>query len=229
MWDVFLLIFESYTSRSHLWRQWHHSFSWFRVHFQSSPDSIYSQPHTYPASHKMRGPREHETMSIVVEQTIPFSREALDVENPTRWIKLLPLVRPSFRAIQVQDHTILVDEALKSSQDVRVAIIGRHGNFSSKVLESRHVCAVAFDATGKSTLDAAHMMLALGAAGFEPGPGSVVLRCGRQRRATRSNGILTVEVEGCMALDHLLHLIGCSTAETRYLPSPHMARKGVFC
>lgn len=155
-------------------------------------------------------------MAVVVEQTIPFLSSSLDVENPTRWTTLLPLIRPSVKAVSVGKHTILVDTALASSKYVRVAMIGSLGNFSSKLLESRHVCAVASEkAAGKGGVTAKDMVEALGQGGVDTGPGVVVVRCGGKRRMDIEGKIVDVVVGDGLELDHILHLLGNATGETR--------------
>jgi len=161
-------------------------------------------------------------MAIVVEQTIPFSPKVLDLENPTRWTTLLPLIRPSVKPITLSNQTILVDTALSSSsKQIRIATIGRLGNFSSKLLESRHICAVAHEAAnsgkGEDSLSARDVADALVKGGVSVEEGVVVVRVGRQRRLEVEGKVVEVEVEGGLEADHVLHLVGSVNEGTRYV------------
>ncbi|GAB7352031.1 hypothetical protein MBLNU459_g2544t1 [Dothideomycetes sp. NU459] len=156
-------------------------------------------------------------MAVVVEQTIPFSSSVLDVENATRWNNLLPLIRPSFKAVVVsQTHTILVDTALANDKYVRVAAIGRAGRFSSKLLESQHVAAVVTQQYGER-VTAEEIDQALKSSGFASGPGLIVVRSGRLKKNLdiQAEGIVEVEVNGDLELDHVLHILGTATEEAR--------------
>ena len=82
-------------------------------------------------------------MAVVVEQTIPFPASDLDLDNPGRWNKLFPLIRPSVKAIQTtKGQTVLIDTAAHNDKHVRVIAVGTAGNFSSKLLSDRHVSGI---------------------------------------------------------------------------------------
>lgn len=118
-------------------------------------------------------------MAVTVEQTIPFDTGALDLANPRRWTKLLPLIRPSVKLARQTStgHSILVDEARLSSPYVRVAAIGNLGNFSSKLLSDGHITAIATETKGEAPLRAEIVAEAIG----ETGPGVVIVRAGKKR------------------------------------------------
>lgn len=151
-------------------------------------------------------------MAVVVEQTIPFSSSNLDVGNFSRWKTLLPLIRPSVRAITIENQTILVDDSAINSDEVCVAALGQVGNFSSKFLESRHVCAVA-----SKVVLVAQIAQAVRTAGVQSSQGLVVVRSGHQRDLDLYDEVVEVEVDGDLEMDHVLHLLGNATQETRYV------------
>lgn len=153
-------------------------------------------------------------MAVVVGQTIPFSTSDLDVENSSRWTTLLPLIRPSIKTISAKNQNILVDPSAASAEEVSVAAVGRLGNFSSKLLESRHVCAVA-----SGSVSAHDVVQALKEAGIVVGQGLVLVRSGKHRKLDLDGDVVEVEVAGDLELDHVLHLLGSSTQDTRYVLS----------
>lgn len=158
-------------------------------------------------------------MAIVVEQTIPFADSALDLENYSRWTSLLPLIRPSLKATTINNHVVLVDQSLASSKDVRIALVGRLGNFSSKLLESRHVCAVGFETNGKRKISARDISEAVSQGDLSLTPGLVIVRSGKRRNLDINDAAVEVEVDGDLEADHVLHLLGVANDETRYASS----------
>lgn len=155
-------------------------------------------------------------MAVVVEQTIPFADSALDLQNSSRWTSLLPLIRPSLNSTTINGHAILVDQSLASSKDVRIALVGRLGNISSKLLESRHVCAVGFETTKKGRISARDISEAISMGDLSLTPGLVVVRNGKQRSLDINDAAVEVEVNGDLEADHVLHLLGAANEETRY-------------
>lgn len=156
-------------------------------------------------------------MAVVVEQTIPFSPSVLDLDNPARWTTLLPLIRPSLKAIpSSQGNTILVDASLAKSKYVRVAAVGRAGNLSSKILESRHVSVIVTKKSGRRTT-VEEIQEALETAGFLAGPGLVVIRSSKARKSVEAGreDVADIEVSGDLELDHLLHILGSAAEDTR--------------
>ena len=107
-------------------------------------------------------------MAVVVEQTIPFSPSALDLQNPHRWNDLFPLIRPSVREVQTaKGQHILVNQALAKSKYVNIVAVGNPGNFSSKLLDEKHVTAIVTAKAGAGVLtpqDIHHVLQTVGAA-----------------------------------------------------------------
>ncbi|KAL1617687.1 hypothetical protein SLS54_007691 [Diplodia seriata] len=94
-------------------------------------------------------------MSVVVEQTIPWSPETLDLTNPKRWTTLFPLLRPSVVPVTTsKGQTILLNRALRNSPYIQIAAIGRSGNFSSKFLSDSHITAIVTETSGAGILTA---------------------------------------------------------------------------
>ena len=156
-------------------------------------------------------------MAIVVEQTIPFSSSSLNLENASRWNSLLPLIRPTVKAVQTpKGQSILIDEALAKSKYVRIAAVGSVGNFSSKLLDERNVTAVVTQTAGGGLLTAQDIQHAIYSAGIGEEQGVVVVRSGKQRRVVvHGSDIVEVETEGELEQDHVLHLLGNATDSCR--------------
>ena len=154
-------------------------------------------------------------MSIVVEQTLPFNSQTLDLQNPTRWTSLFPLVRPAVKQIQTaKDHTILVDETLAKGNHVRVAAIGSSGNFSSEILDSKGVSAVVTGtAGGAGVLTASDVQHELKTKYGEQS-GIVVVKAGTKAQVdVHGSDFVEVETQGELQQDHVLHLL-CHARES---------------
>lgn len=157
-------------------------------------------------------------MAVVVEQTIPFAKEQLDTENTTRWNTLYPLIRPSIKAVKTAGgQTVLVDQTLANDRFVRVVVVGRAGNFSSKLLSDKHITAVVNDSANGSEPSSKELAQAIDEAGHCQQAGIVILRSGKQKRLTTSeNDMVEVELKSEFEVDHLIHLMGAATESTRY-------------
>lgn len=156
-------------------------------------------------------------MAVVVEQTIPFANEQLDAESPTRWNTLYPLIRPFINAVETTTgQTVLVDQSLANDKYVRVAVVGRAGNFSSKLLSDTHITAIVTEAGSNPTLSSKEIAKAINEAGHQQHAGIVVLRSGKQRSMDKiEEDLLEVVVKGDLEVDHLIHLLGAATDSTR--------------
>jgi hypothetical protein len=156
-------------------------------------------------------------MAVVVEQTVPFSADVLDLENTARWNSLFPLIRPTVKAVQTpKGQSILVDEAHAKSKYVRVAAVGSVGNFSSKLLDERNVCAIVAERSGGGLLTAGDIQHAIYSSGIGEHQGVVVVRSGQQRRVeVHGSDLVEVQTEGELQQDHVLHLLGNATESCR--------------
>ncbi|KAI9877252.1 MAG: hypothetical protein M1830_004433 [Pleopsidium flavum] len=155
-------------------------------------------------------------MSIVVGQTVPFSQQ-LDLDNPERWSKLFPLIRPSVtRARAAKGQAIIVDRSLAGSQNVQIAAVGRTGSFSSKLLSERSIAAFATEQHAKSAIGAKDIAEALRANKIACACGLVVVKASNKRNLeVIEDGLVEVDVNGGSELDHVLSLFSVANRETR--------------
>lgn len=153
-------------------------------------------------------------MSVVVEQTLPFNPQALDLQNPSRWTNLFPLLRPNVKAVQTsKGHNILVNEPLAKSNHVRVAAIGSSGNFSSKLLDDRNVAAIVTEKSGAGLLTASDVHYELRTK-LGDHQGVVVVKAGKQGKVdVHGSDFVEVETESELQQDHVLHLL-CNAKES---------------
>ncbi|KAI4725770.1 Dak phosphatase [Aureobasidium sp. EXF-10728] len=156
-------------------------------------------------------------MAVVVEQTIPFASEQLDTENTTRWNALYPLMRPSIKSVKTKaGQTVLVDQTLANDKFVRVVVVGKAGNFSSKLLSENHITAVVTNSDTVSECSSRDLAQAINEAGHRQQAGIVILRAGKQKSLTRvEDDVIELGLESDLELDHLIHLLGAATDETR--------------
>ncbi|KAK4629319.1 Dihydroxyacetone kinase 1 [Fulvia fulva] len=160
-------------------------------------------------------------MAVVVEQTIPFNKDTLDLENAARWNELFPLIRPTVKSIQTaKGQNILVDMAkAKGKRYLHIVAAGSVGNFSSKLLDDKHVTAIITEKSGAGILTAQDLPHALTTAGIDVGHGLVMVRAGKERKINmHSPDVIEVEMAGELEQDHVLHLLGTATGGTRANP-----------
>ncbi|CAK4033660.1 Dihydroxyacetone kinase [Lecanosticta acicola] len=167
-------------------------------------------------------------MAVVVEPTIPFTPSTLDLENPTRWTTLFPLIRPTVQSVQTpKGHTLLVDTSKsQGKQYLHIVAAATLGHFSSQLLDERHVTAIVVaETTGAGIpVTAGDLPQTLRRAGVEMGPGVVLVRAGRAAESKavvvqHTPDVLEVVCEGALAADHALQLIG--TAKGGVRANPH--------
>lgn len=156
-------------------------------------------------------------MSVVVEQTIPFSQSSLDIENPSRWNDLLPLIRPTVKTVRTpKGQNILVDEALAKSKYLRVVAVGNPGNFSSKLLDDRHITAIVAEQAGAGILTVQDIQHALNSSGVGQDQGLIVVRTAKKPRVeAHGPDLLEIDTESELQQDHVLHLLGTATDSGR--------------
>lgn len=156
-------------------------------------------------------------MAVVVEQTIPFPPEALDLQNAQRWNDLYPLIRPSVMQVQTaKGQHILVDEALVKSKYVNITAIGNLSNFSSKLLDDKSVTAIVTEKAGAGVLTTQDITHALASVGALEKQGIVVVRSGKNRSVqVHGSDVIEVEAAGELESDHLIHLLGHATESCR--------------
>jgi hypothetical protein len=146
-------------------------------------------------------------MALVVEQTLPYSVATLHLEDSNRWSRLFPLIRPSVKAIELPGgQTLVVDTALVNSKDVLIAVVGRIGSLSNRILsDSLAAFAIASD---ESTVTAGEIEKLLHESGFPTENGVVVVRTGSEQNLRQaSDKAVEVTVAGELKLDHVLSLL----------------------
>ncbi len=155
-------------------------------------------------------------MSVIVEQTLPYTTAELNLEDPKRWSRLFPLIRPSIKVVEnTSEQTVAIDSALAESNDVLFAAIGRVGNFSSKILSESHLAAFTTEQSEKSTISAEEIQKILEENEFPIHKGLVVVRLGSKQNLRSSCGIVELSVEGELKLDHVLSLLSAVKPEVK--------------
>ena len=166
-------------------------------------------------------------MSVVVEQTLPFNNDILDLHNPSRWNHLFPLIRPDVKAVQTsKGHSILVNEAATKSKYVRIAAVVKAGNFSSKLLDDSNVAAIVSESPGASDLSARDIQQEIESKSGE-GQALVVVRKGTDSHAiVHSESLIEVVTSSELQQDHVLHLLTHASESTRssFLEMPELLR-----
>jgi len=146
-------------------------------------------------------------MFLVVEQTIPYSDSQLKLDDPKRWSRLFPLMRPSIKVVETtRGQTVVIDTTLANGKDVLIAAVGSIGNFSSKILSESHLAAFTVEQSEKN-VSAQEMAEALKDSGFPVENGVVVIRAGQKQSLSSASGILEFTVDGELKLDHALSLL----------------------
>lgn len=155
-------------------------------------------------------------MALVVEQTLPYSASALHLEDPNRWSRLFPLIRPSVKALELKSgQTVVIDTALVHSKDVLIAVVGRIGHLSNRIL-SDALAAFAVAQDDHAAAKAEEIENLLRESGFKDGSGLVVVRTGSDQGLKHvSDKAVEITVSGELRLDHVLSLLVSSNAETK--------------
>lgn len=174
-------------------------------------------------------------MSIVVRQTLPYTRSELQLDDPNRWGRLFPVIRPSVKVVKSQHgQEVVIDTALATSQDVLITVIGNTYNFPSKILSESNVAAFTIEETGiqnrppeevtgvmssygfDTGQEAVEMFRVLSSNGFDTSRGVVVVAAtSTGRLQVQSPGLLVVNIVGEVTVDHVLSLLSSSNSETR--------------
>jgi hypothetical protein len=155
-------------------------------------------------------------MSIIVEQTLPYTTTDLKLEDPKRWSRLFPLMRPSIKTVETANgHSVIVDTALAKSKDVLIAAVGSAGNFSSKILSDSHLAAFTTVQYGKQNISADEIRTVLKDNGFPINNGIIVVRSSSTQDLKASSGIADLSVEGELKLDHILSLLSATRQEIK--------------
>lgn len=156
-------------------------------------------------------------MSIVVEQTLPYTRSELNLDDKQRWSSLFPLIRPSVQSVQLRSgDTALLDTSLIESKNVLLAALGKQGSFSSRILNNSHLTLFSTEETGKSCVSTEDIYEILRKNGHPTANGLVVIRIdSKQEIRVISDNALEVMVFGELEFDHVLSLLSSSSLKTR--------------
>ena len=155
-------------------------------------------------------------MSLVVEQTLPYTKAQLKLDDPKRWTRLFPLMRPSIKAVETASgQTVVVDTALITSKDVLIVAIGSAGNFSSKILSESHLAAFTVEEHGRPAISAEEIAETLKNSGFPTENGVVVVRASSREDLRAAQGVAELSVVGELKLDHILSLLLASKSEVK--------------
>lgn len=157
-------------------------------------------------------------MALVVEPTLPYSRDQLQLGDPKRWSRLLPLMRPSLRIVETSSNgTLILDTDLTASQNVLLAAVGSAGNFSSRILSDSHLAAFTTQQKEEPNLAAKEIQDILGSNGFPVKNGIVVVKSGSKQTVERQPKLLELELTRELELDHVLSLLSAAKPETLWV------------
>ncbi|KUJ16841.1 Dak phosphatase [Mollisia scopiformis] len=158
-------------------------------------------------------------MSLVVDQTLPYTHQQLQFDDPNRWSRLFPLMRPSVRAIDISNgQTVVIDTSLVKSKDVLIAAIGSLGAFSSKILSESHLATFTSESTGKTITSAEDISKVLKENGFTTENGLVVVRSTSKKldlEFRAESKVLEVAVIEELELDHILSLLSATQPKVK--------------
>jgi hypothetical protein len=155
-------------------------------------------------------------MSLVVEQTLPYNSSQLQLEDPKRWSRLFPLMRPSIKVVEAGDGQVVVlDTTLANSNSVLIAAISSTGNFSSKILSESHLSAFTTEQFGTSKISAEAITKVLKDASFPVENGVIVIRAASKQDLRKVPGIAELSVTGELKLDHVLSLLLATKTEVK--------------
>lgn len=166
-------------------------------------------------------------MSLVVEQTLPYTHQQLQLENPYRWTRLFPLFRPSVKIVDTSNgQTIAIDTSLSKSKEVLIAAVGRVGSFSSKILSESHLSAFTTAQSGELAVSGKELSILLKENGFPTQNGLIVLRSNtKENTEVKSEGdVLEMAVQGELTLDHILSFLSATKPEVKCARSPSTMR-----
>ncbi|KIN08418.1 hypothetical protein OIDMADRAFT_140806 [Oidiodendron maius Zn] len=155
-------------------------------------------------------------MALVVEQTLPYSASALHLEDPKRWSRLFDLIRPSVTVVELSSgEPVVIDTALINSNDVAIAVVGRQGHLSNRVL-SHSFAAFTVAQDQELAVRSGEIVELLHESGFNTECGVIVVRTGAKQNLRHvSEQTLEVTLPGELKLDHVLSLLLSSNRETK--------------
>jgi hypothetical protein len=156
-------------------------------------------------------------MSLVVEQTLPYTTTELKLEDPKRWSSLFPLIRPSVKAVEASSGQafVVIDTAFAASENVLFTAVGTVGRFSSKILNEPHLAAFTTEQSDQSIISAEEIQTILKDNGFPIHNGVVVVRSGSKQNLRTANKVVELSLEGESKLNHVLSLLSAIKSEIK--------------
>ena len=156
-------------------------------------------------------------MSLVVEQTLPYTTTELKLEDPKRWSRLFPLIRPSVKTVEASNGQALVfiDTALTGSKNVLFTTVGTVGKFPSKILSESHLAAFTTEQSGQSNISAEEIQTILKDNGFPIHNGVVVVRSGSKQNLRTSHKVVELSLQGELKFNHVLSLLSAMKPEIK--------------
>lgn len=148
-------------------------------------------------------------MSIVVEQTLPYTNSILELHNEKRWSQLFPLIRPSLSEVKLASgHSALLDSNLARSKNVLIAAIGITRHFPGTILSEPQLSLFAAGEIGQKSISAENIAKSLRENQHPVDHGLVIVRRSpKQDLNVISKGVVEVLVRGELEFDHVLSLL----------------------
>jgi hypothetical protein len=156
-------------------------------------------------------------MSLIIQQTLPYNPTDLELEDPNRWSRLFPLMRPSIRAIETAaGQVVVVDTSLANSRNVLVAAVGSVGKVSRTILSESHLAAFTTAPVGIPGATVEEIAVVLKDAGFPVEHGVVVVRAAsQQQHLSRVGGVAELVVSGELQQDHVVSLLSAAKPDIK--------------
>lgn len=158
-------------------------------------------------------------MSIVVEQTLPYTNSTLQLDSEERWSQLLPLIRPSVTEVKLASgHSVLLDSTLTKSGNVLIAAIGTVGNFSSTILSQFQLSLFSAEGSARESITAENIAKTLKENQCPMDHGLVIVRRSVKQDLVKLPGkIVEILVCGELEFDHVLSLLFSSRSEIKFV------------
>ncbi|KAM3065511.1 hypothetical protein ACMFMG_011603 [Clarireedia jacksonii] len=148
-------------------------------------------------------------MSIVVEQTLPYTTTQLGLENPDRWSRLYPLLRPSIKVVENSNgDPVVLNTHYARDEGVLICAIGSSGAFASKLLNEPNLSA--FTVENCKKIPSTEIVRLLKTNGFPVDNGVVVVKMSSTLSLKAGDSVMDVQVVEELQLDHLLALLSAA-------------------
>jgi hypothetical protein len=155
-------------------------------------------------------------MSIVVEQTLPYTTTQLGLEDPDRWSRLYPLLRPSIKVVENSNgDPVVLNTQYARDEGILICAVGSSGAFASKFLNEPNLSA--FTVENRKKIPSAEIVRLLKDNGFPVNNGVVVVKTGSALDLKVEGSVVDVQVLGELQLDHLLALLSAAGQNAKYV------------